>query len=59
MIKAGAEANITVIDPRFKLPVNVGEFVSLGKNSPFDGWVLRGWPVMTIVSGEIKYSRQL
>ena len=59
VIKAGAEANITVIDPRFKLPVNVGEFVSLGKNSPFDGWVLRGWPVMTIVSGEIKYSRQL
>ena len=59
VIEAGAEANITVIDPRLKLTVDVREFVSLGKNSPFDGWVLRGWPVMTIVSGEIKYSRQL
>ncbi|HHY40525.1 MAG TPA: dihydroorotase [Syntrophaceticus sp.] len=59
VIEAGAEANITVIDPSLKLTVDVSEFVSLGKNSPFDGWVLRGWPVMTIVSGEIKYSRQL
>lgn len=59
VIEVGAEANITVIDPSLQQPVKVSEFVSLGKNSPFDGWVLRGWPVLTIVSGEIKYSRQL
>lgn len=58
LIKTGAEANLTVINPQLKLPVNVNEFVSLGKNSPFDGWILRGWPVMTVVSGEIKYSRK-
>jgi dihydroorotase len=57
-ISAGCAANLTVIDPRLKLPVKVKEFVSLGKNSPFDGWVLRGWPVMTISGGEIKYSRE-
>ncbi len=57
VIKAGYGANLTVIDPRLKLPVKVEEFISLGKNSPFDGLVLCGWPVMTISKGEIKFSR--
>lgn len=57
VIKVGTEANLTVIDPGMKLPVRVDEFVSLGKNSPFHDWVLRGWPVMTVAAGEIKFSR--
>lgn len=51
VIKVGTRANLTVIDPRLKKPVRVDEFLSLGKNSPFDGWVLRGWPVLTIANG--------
>lgn len=51
VIKVGTRANLTVIDPRQKKPVRVDEFLSLGKNSPFDGWVLRGWPVLTIANG--------
>lgn len=23
--------------------------------SPFDGWMLKGWPVMTFVNGELMY----
>jgi dihydroorotase len=59
VLQVGAEANLTVVDPHLQQPVKVNEFVSLGKNSPFDGWVLRGWPVMTVVSGEIKFFREL
>ena len=33
--------------------VRVAEFVSLGKNSPFDGFNLKGWPVATIVGGRL------
>lgn len=57
VIQPGKRANLTVIDPRLKLPVKVEEFVSLGKNSPFDGWVLRGWPILTISEGKIKFFR--
>lgn len=52
-IEAGKEANITVINPNLKLPVQVEHFISLGKNSPFNGWELRGWPVLTVVTGKV------
>ncbi len=58
VIEAGKEANLTVIDPDLKLPVRVKDFVSLGKNSPFDGWELRGWPVLTVVAGKIVMHRE-
>lgn len=53
LIRVGGEANLTVIDPRLKLPVDVEQFASLGRNTPFDGWELRGWPAMTVVAGRI------
>lgn len=57
VIRVGGEANLTVIDPALKLPVRTREFLSLGKNSPFEGWVLRGWPVLTMVRGEVRFAR--
>lgn len=56
LIKIGNPAHLTVIDPRLKKRVCVDEFVSKGKNSPFDGWELTGWPVMTIVGGRVVMS---
>ncbi len=44
---------MTIIDPNLSQTVRVAEFVSLGKNSPFDGFNLKGWPVATIVSGRV------
>ncbi len=58
VIKPGNRANITVVDPELKLAVRVAEFASLGKNSPFDGWELRGWPVLTIVDGNVVMRRK-
>jgi len=52
-LAAGRIADITIIDPELELTVNVKNFASLGKNSPFNGWKLKGWPVTTIVSGNI------
>jgi dihydroorotase len=55
LIRIGAEASLTVIDPRQKRPVQAEQFVSLGRNTPFDGWELRGWPVLTVVRGKIGF----
>ena len=51
----GADADITVIDPQVKWTVNVKDFRSRGKNSPFGGRSLQGRALLTIVGGEIKY----
>ncbi|TDA67022.1 MAG: dihydroorotase [Clostridia bacterium] len=52
-LEPGALADITLIDPELEMVVDRDRFVSLGHNSPFHGWKLSGWPVMTIVGGEI------
>lgn len=52
-LSPGAPADVAIIDPDLELVVDRDKFVSLGHNSPFHGWKLSGWPVMTIVGGEI------
>lgn len=49
----GEAADITIIDPELERVVDPGSFVSRGKNSPFAGWRLNGWPVATIVGGKV------
>ena len=52
-IKTGSLANIVIIDESKEYKVKSGDFVSKGKNTPFDGWTLRGLPVYTIYKGII------
>ncbi|OPY90793.1 MAG: Dihydroorotase [Syntrophaceae bacterium PtaU1.Bin231] len=54
-LKAGAEADVTVIDPGRSWTVDVSRFRSRGKNSPFQGRTLTGKAVLTIVGGDIKH----
>jgi len=56
-LKVGAPADITVIDLQQERQVAAGEFQSLSKNTPFDGVTLRGWPVATLVGGDIVWRR--
>lgn len=49
----GREADLTIIDLETEKTVNPEEFLSKGRNTPFTGWKLKGWPVMTMVRGEI------
>jgi dihydroorotase len=49
----GANADITVIDPVKEKAVDRSNFYSKGKNTPYDGAVLTGWPVLTVVDGVI------
>ncbi len=52
-LSAGADADITIIDMEREETVNVNDFESRGKNTPFAGFKLKGVPVMTIVDGKI------
>jgi len=49
----GSPADITVLDPERRLEVDPARFQSKGRNTPFAGWALKGWPVTTIVGGKI------
>jgi dihydroorotase len=52
----GAWADITVLDMDLNHEVHSTEFLSRSRNTPFDGWKLRGGPVMTIVKGKVVWS---
>lgn len=49
----GAPADVTVLDLERKRPVDPARFLSKGRSTPFGGWTLKGWPVMTIVGGTV------
>jgi len=51
----GRVADITVIDLHTKKAIDKNEFLSKGRNTPFDKWVCQGWPVMTLVNGKVVY----
>ena len=51
-LSVGAAADITLIDPNSEWTVNASEFQSLSRNTPFDGWKLKGRAVRTIVGGK-------
>jgi dihydroorotase len=48
----GAKADVTLIDPELEWTVRAAEFKSASRNTPFDGWKLKGRAVRTIVGGE-------
>jgi dihydroorotase len=52
-LKKGADADIVIFDPEKEFTVDTKRFYSKGKNSPFDGWRLKGLILKTIVSGEV------
>ena len=54
-IAVGADADLTILNTHKNIVVNVNEFRSKSRNNPFNGWRLKGLPVMTIVRGRIIY----
>src|SRR3981081_1068590 len=47
-LSVGAAADITLIDPGMEWMVQAKQFQSASRNTPFDGWKLRGRAVRTI-----------
>jgi dihydroorotase len=51
-LSTGAAADVTLIDPNLEWTVKIENFQSASRNSPFDGWKLKGRAVRTIVGGK-------
>jgi dihydroorotase len=57
-LRVGSPADVTVFDPEARGTVDPKRFRSLSHNTPFAGQKLRGWPVMTIVDGNVVWRRE-
>ena len=51
----GADADVTLIDPNADWTVDLKQFKSKSRNSPFEGWEVKGRAVATIVNGEVTH----
>jgi len=54
-IKEGAPADITVLDLNKEKAVEVEKWKSKARLTPWNGSVLKGWPVMTLRDGEVLF----
>jgi dihydroorotase len=54
-LEPGSPADVTLVVPDLEVIVDAASFRSKGRNTPFDGWRLRGGVGATIVGGRIVY----
>jgi dihydroorotase len=55
-LSEGAPADISILAPDLNVTVSAARMRSKSKNTPFDGWTLRGGVAATIVGGRVVYS---
>lgn len=55
-LDVGKVADITIIDPDREHIIKAEEFISKGKNTPFEGYKAKGVVVRTIVAGKTVYA---
>ncbi|MGI2327274.1 dihydroorotase [Planococcus sp. YIM B11945] len=57
-LETGQTADLVLLDLDKEQEINVDNFLSKGKNTPFGGWNCKGWPVMTIFGGQIVWQEE-
>ena len=55
----GAPADISILAPEMSVTVSAAAMRSKSKNTPFDGWTLRGGVAATIVGGRFVYTNDV
>jgi len=51
-LEIGKTADITIIDPEISYCIDADRFQSLSRNTPFNGWDVKGKAVLTMVGGK-------
>src|SRR3954471_16940098 len=54
-LRPGAWGDVTILDPDLEWTFDVARTKSKSRNTPFQGWTLRGAAVATIVAGRVVY----
>jgi dihydroorotase len=57
-MEVGAPADIILIDLENEREVNPAAFLTKGRNTPFTGWKLFGWPALTMVNGKVVWTEE-
>lgn len=52
-LAVGADADLAIVDPNLEKVCDAGTFQSHADYSLYDGWALKGWPVLTMRRGEV------
>jgi dihydroorotase len=55
-LSLGNAADILIFNPGLEYSIDISLFHSKSKNSPFDGWKVRGKVIHTLVKGKTAYS---
>lgn len=58
-LRPGSVADVTLFDPDGETTVIAAAFRSRSRNTPFDGWTLRGRPVATLLAGRLVEGAEL
>ena len=54
-LESGRPADVTLFDPARRWTVRADCFASRSRNTPFEGWVLTGLPVLTLRAGKAAF----
>jgi dihydropyrimidinase len=54
-IAVGADADLAIWNPELSRPVRAADQVTNSDYSPYEGWEVTGWPVVTVHRGEVIY----
>jgi dihydroorotase len=57
ILAEGKPADLTVIDLEEERTIDPSTFQSKGRNTPFAGWNVKGWPVLTMLNGKITWDQ--
>jgi dihydropyrimidinase len=55
VIAVGSDADLVLVDTTSWRTVNIGDSLGRSDYSCYDGWELTGWPVLTMVRGNVVY----
>ena len=57
-LEVGSPADLVLIDLKKEQKIDKETFISKGKNTPFNGIVCNGWPLLTMYNGEIVWQEE-
>jgi dihydroorotase len=57
-LRPGAWGDVTILDPELSWTFDAAKAKSRSRNTPFDGWKMRGAVVATLVAGRVLYKHE-
>ena len=52
-LTVGSDADIVIVDLEKEVKVQANDLHSISDFTPYEGWDIKGWPVMTMVRGQV------